>query len=330
MEEILSLLINTWDVVLTKFSYPTSRLFWGYVLLMPLVAMLPYFIYHKKSGTKFNAFGYLKFLFPKREYLDRSALLDYQFFLLNIVLNPVRVVGFFVTPVVGVSLYRELNRLHPPTWDRLNVETSPVAALSFVVIFFLFNDFMDFLHHYARHKIPLFWSFHRVHHSAEVLNPMTVYRAHPVDLIFENAIFVFSMSIVIGVLSYFSVDNLSVYFLAKIKVAIYIFNLSGNFRHSHVWIPFGSFWSKIFMSPAQHLIHHSIAPEHRDKNNGRMLSIWDWMFGSLYIPEDHERHELVLGIDAKEPNCHPNLLVALVDPFRKIFVPRSLGNGQQV
>ena len=321
MEEAISFLNTTWEIAFAKFTNPTSRLQWRYLLLIPLLGLVPYFVYHKTQDTKFNVFEYLKFLFPKREYLSRSALLDYQFFLLNIVLNPVRIVAFVVTPVLGAIVFQALNQVYTPTWDRLNVETSPIVASCFIVVFFLLNDFSNFLHHYLRHKVPWLWEFHSVHHSAAVLNPLTAMRAHPVDLIFENMIFVFWMSGVVGVLAYFTIDNLSVFFLAKVKVSIYVFNLLGNFRHSHVWIPFGPFWSKIFMSPAQHLIHHSCAPEHRDKNNGRMLSIWDWMFGTLYVPENHERHGLVLGIDIQQPNYHPNMLVALLDPFRRILRP---------
>jgi sterol desaturase/sphingolipid hydroxylase (fatty acid hydroxylase superfamily) len=326
MEEVISFLSTTWEIVLTKFSYPTSRLHWGNLLLMPFLGVVPYLIYHKTQVIRFNVFEYLKFIFPKREYLSRSALLDYQFFLLNIVLNPVRLVGFVMTPVVGAVIFKTLNQIYTPTWDRLNIETSPVAAACFVLVFFMLNDFSNFLHHYIRHKVRWLWEFHSVHHSAQVLNPLTADRKHPVDLIFENIVFVFCMSIAVGVLAYFTIDNLSVFFLAKVKVAVYIFNLSSNFRHSHVWIPFGPFWSKIFMSPAQHLIHHSCAPEHRDKNNGRILSIWDWMFGTLYVPENEERHGLVLGIDIQQPNYHPNMLVALLDPFRRILRPVAAEN----
>jgi len=319
LDESTSYLINAAVAAMAKFTMPTSRVFWGYILLMPVVALLPYLLYYKKKGTSFNPFGYLRFLFPKREYAGKSARLDYQLFLLNIVLDPVRIVSFVVTPIIGVMIYRGLNQIYTPHWEKLDVEASPLSALCFAGIFFLFNDFAYFLDHYTRHKIPALWQFHRVHHSAETLNPMTVYRSHPADLIFENAIYVFTISIVVGVLGYFTVENLSAFFIAKMKLVIYAFNLLGMFRHSHVWIPFGPFWSKIFMSPAQHMIHHSAALPHRDKNNGRMLSVWDWMFGTLYIPENEERHELVLGIDATELDCHPNLLAALIDPFKGIF-----------
>ena len=33
------------------------------------------------------------------------------------------------------------------------------------------------------HKIPALWEFHKVHHSAEVMTPLTELRQHPVEII---------------------------------------------------------------------------------------------------------------------------------------------------
>lgn len=35
--------------------------------------------------------------------------------------------------------------------------------------------------HYCQHKISWLWAFHKVHHSAEGLTPLTANRHHPVD-----------------------------------------------------------------------------------------------------------------------------------------------------
>ena len=49
-------------------------------------------------------------------------------------------------------------------------------------------DLAVWLTHYLQHKVVVLWQFHQVHHSAEVLTPMTVYRMHPVDLFFTGFI----------------------------------------------------------------------------------------------------------------------------------------------
>ena len=61
------------------------------------------------------------------------------------------------------------------------------AAYSLAVL--LAIDLAVWTTHYLQHKIELLWQFHQVHHSAEVhattLGP-TVYRMHPVDLLFTG------------------------------------------------------------------------------------------------------------------------------------------------
>ena len=55
--------------------------------------------------------------------------------------------------------------------------------------------------------------------------------------------------------------------------------------HSHIWFSFGWFLNHIFISPAHHQIHHSRAPQHFNKNLGDTFAIWDWLFGTLYLPK---------------------------------------------
>ena len=59
----------------------------------------------------------------------------------------------------------------------------------------------------------------------------------------------------------------------------------------------------IFISPAQHQIHHSALPKHFGKNCGFALAIWDWAFGTLYVPK--ERETFPLGLRAEpDPAWH--------------------------
>jgi hypothetical protein len=67
---------------------------------------------------------------------------------------------------------------------------------------------------------------------------------------------------------------------------VFILNaLAANLRHSHVWLSFGPVVEHVLNSPAQHQIHHSDAPRHFNKNYGVNLSLWDWMFGTLYVTQ---------------------------------------------
>src|SRR5665213_3606005 len=52
----------------------------------------------------------------------------------------------------------------------------------YTLVFFIAYDFGRFVAHSVQHDVPVLWEFHKVHHSAEVLTPITAFRAHPVDL----------------------------------------------------------------------------------------------------------------------------------------------------
>ena len=63
--------------------------------------------------------------------------------------------------------------------------------LIFTISFFIVDDFSKFLVHMLMHKIKFLWCFHKIHHSAEVLTPMTVFRTHPIEgiiFVLRNAI----------------------------------------------------------------------------------------------------------------------------------------------
>ena len=64
----------------------------------------------------------------------------------------------------------------------------------------------------------------------------------------------------------------------------YIF-LTAQLQHSQVWIPFTGAWGRLFMSPAHHQLHHSADPGHFNCNMGASLAVWDWLVGSLRVPE---------------------------------------------
>jgi sterol desaturase/sphingolipid hydroxylase (fatty acid hydroxylase superfamily) len=59
-------------------------------------------------------------------------------------------------------------------------------------------------------------------------------------------------------------------------------------------------------------VHHSGNPKHFNKNFGSCLALWDWMFGTLYVPQK-EREPLIFGF-ADHPNAH-TVQGELVEPL---------------
>ena len=46
---------------------------------------------------------------------------------------------------------------------------------------------------------------------------------------------------------------------------------------------------------------------------GGLLAVWDWMFGTLYVPDS--RQELTYGVAIGVPQPHDGLLMAWLRPF---------------
>jgi sterol desaturase/sphingolipid hydroxylase (fatty acid hydroxylase superfamily) len=166
------------------------------------------------------------------------------------------------------------------------------------------------------------WPFHALHHSAEVLTPLTATRNHPVFLMIRNVIYSLVLGVVVAFSLFLLIGEIDLLTIGGANAGYVLFNVFGaNLRHSHVWLSYGRTLEHILISPAQHQIHHSCDVKHHNKNYGEVFAFWDWMFGTLYIPDAEEK--LTFGIADAEGNRieqpHPTLRAALFKPFAEAF-----------
>jgi sterol desaturase/sphingolipid hydroxylase (fatty acid hydroxylase superfamily) len=70
----------------------------------------------------------------------------------------------------------------------------------------------------------------------------------------------------------------------------------------------------VLNSPAQHQIHHSDAPKHVNKNFGINLSLWDWMFGTLYVTTS-KPETLRFGTGEADHSRYLTVYSLIVTPF---------------
>ena len=144
---------------------------------------------------------------------------------------------------------------------------------AFIVLFV--TDFLFYLWHRALHSISWLWDMHAVHHSDEEMNVLTGVRSHWTVFMFEAFTILLPAMIILGP------SSKEVYSLVGISA-------SWNFvAHSNIRFSFGSF-SWVLVSPQLHRIHHSIYPEHRDKNFASLFPVWDIIFGTYYHPHSNE------------------------------------------
>ena len=180
-------------------------------------------------------------------------------------------------------------------------------------------EFAYWLDHYLSHKWRWLWAFHKVHHSAEVLTPLTIFRVHPVDtIVFYNIVAVVT-GLTLGLTNWLWGSAAShAHVVGAGAMLVVTITAIKHLQHSHVWIAFTGPIGRMVMSPAHHQLHHSMAPEHHDRNFGETLAIFDWLVGTLLVPT-RERQDLRFGVeDVVDPHSANG---ALIEPFTDAVAP---------
>ncbi|MGJ8602576.1 MAG: sterol desaturase family protein [Marivita sp.] len=260
---------------------------------------------------------FVAFLVPKEVYLHKSNIVDIKIFLFNVVLGAaglfaaVTMTPLMTTFVLDALLSLSGGSMAPvaDTWGKLALAT---------LIMILTLDFCKYWAHRLHHETSILWPFHALHHSAEVLTPLTASRNHPVFLILRALIYTVIVGFVQGIMLFTLMGKIEILTIGTVNAGYFLFNAFGaNLRHSHVWLSYGRVLEHIFISPAQHHIHHSIERKHYNKNYGEVFAFWDWMFGTLYVPRSYE--DIKVGLSDKDGNRieqpYPTLRSALFHPF---------------
>ena len=279
------------------FVDPKKRVFIGYIVLSVAIAFF-WLVFFRKKGLRSAFFK----VFDKKILLSGSAISDYKMFLINRVLMLVLSPYLLTQLAVATFFYYSLLSLPVSSFiSSLNGVPTVIVATLFTVVFFTFDDFTKYWVHRWMHKWPILWALHKVHHSAETLNPITVYRTHPLEGILFSLRGAFSQGIVISMFFFIFGDKVDLVTILGVNFLVFSFHVAGsNLRHSHIDIKYWGWLEKILISPAQHQLHHSLDERHYDKNFGAALAIWDWMFGSLHHSEDID--DLVLGVEDDDFN----------------------------
>lgn len=290
-----------------------SKTAWLYLFTSLVAASV---IYYVEKPKEHGASGSLiDFLFPRSIYLHRSAIVDYKFALIDLTIK-----GIVYTPLFsGLSMivYKVVAPLGwvlaaaAPFADNWLAGTVAVSLAIMVA-----TDFGFFFTHYLMHKIPVLWYFHEVHHSAEVLTPITAYRSHPVEDMVGYAVGAVLSGFGAAFYAGLSGNHVELPQFFGINIILFLFfSFAFQLRHSHIWLSYGPLLNRIFISPAQHQIHHSRAQLHWDKNFGFTFALWDWMWGTLYVPKMREK--IHYGVPGTDPNDFLTVWKLYAMPFVK-------------
>jgi len=283
------------------------------------VAMAFLMLRPRRAGRDIPLKVVCRVMLPRRLWRSPSGRTDFGFLILNGVLLGL-ILGFAVlsASVLAQSVRGGLVAAFGPA-PALGVGPLAARVLSTVGLFLAY-EVGYWTNHYLSHRVPILWEFHKVHHTAESLSPLTNFRVHPVDtLIFANFIAVFT-GVTAGLLGYllpggqpFTLWGHNLIFVVFLFVLIHL-------QHSHFWIAATGLLGRLIVSPAHHQLHHSDDPRHHDSNYGSCLAIWDWMFGTLVVPEK-ARQTLTFGAGPKLQANHTlfgTLGLPFVNAWRRV------------
>jgi sterol desaturase/sphingolipid hydroxylase (fatty acid hydroxylase superfamily) len=278
-----------------------SRLYWPYLLSSFVIVIA--FIGPSK-------------ILKKSYWLNKSLFIDLKILLFNRFIK-----ALFILPFESWLIFSLTKKtliltggavIFQPLWS------DSLRLLVFSLSFFIFDDFLKFFQHMSMHRVPFLWRFHRVHHSAHTLNPLTLYRVHIIEVLISSFRRAFSTISISALFLTLTGEFVTFYEILGAHAFHFIFNLvGGNLRHSHVPLSFGVL-EHIFISPAQHQLHHSRSKKDYNQNYGICFSFWDKLFGSF--KRGSSRQKIKFGLTYTERKALGSEWSTLVSgPFSEIF-----------
>jgi len=175
------------------------------------------------------------------------------------------------------------------------------VALAFIVL-----DFAIYLQHVISHHVPLFWRFHKVHHTDRDLDASSAVRFHPVEIIL-SMLYKCCVVVIIG----------------PAVLAVFIFeivlNASAIFNHANLKLP--SWLDKLFriviVTPDMHRVHHSVVTNETNSNFGFNLSIWDKLCRTYKAQPEAGHGGMTVGLSEHQTDAPSKLFWSLKLPFAK-------------
>lgn len=271
--------------------------------------------------------------FRKDFWMD-ALYMFFNFFLFSLLIYNAAsdvIVNFFnyaIDSVTGLNL-KELNPMYQwPLWA--------ILLVGFVV-----RDFVQWWTHRLLHRFDFLWEYHKVHHSVEQMGFAAHLRYHWMETIVYRTIEYLPLALLgIGLYDFFVIHIFTLavghYNHSNITVDGRITGgilggligvvIGGSFfdvhllAHDSSWviilgtvaicalmgaILLGGVMKKIFNSPEMHIWHHAYtlpSDRHYGVNFGISLSIWDYLFGTAYVP--HDGRDIRLGFEGVESFPH--------------------------
>ncbi len=213
-------------------------------------------------------------------------------------------VAYNALSMVGVQIFKDfLGLFGIKNLVAISVENWPKwGQLLFI---FVFRDFMQWAIHMLLHRVNWMWEFHKVHHSTRVMGFAALMRYHWMENIIYRS-FEYLPLAMIG----FGIND---FFIVHIGTLV-----AGQIGHANLFIPLGPI-KYLLNGPQMHLWHHARhmpASHPYGFNYGITLSVWDYIFGTNYWPNNDK--DLAVGLPDSE-NFPEDFRVQNIRTFQRIF-----------
>lgn len=182
------------------------------------------------------------------------------------------------------------------------------------------KDFVEWWIHRLLHRVPFLWEFHKVHHSVEQMGFAAHLRYHWMEtIVYKSFVYV--------ILAFFGFGIDDFFFVHIFTIAV------GHWNHANFRAPIGPL-KYILNNPNMHMWHHAYdlpANKPYGVNFGITLSLWDYLFGTHYIP--HDGRDIRLGFPGLEsfPKTFKGQVTYGFSGFSKWKIKRNVRNsGEKV
>lgn len=169
-----------------------------------------------------------------------------------------------------------------------------------VVFFLITHDIYIYWFHRLQHNNKFLWRIHEAHHSTKHVDWLSGVRSHSLEILINQTI-EFAPIILLG---------------ASPETAVYKGTISavwGMYIHSNIDVRSG-FLKYFINGPEMHRWHHSDeGSDAHNKNFATKFAIWDWIFGSAYLPVNKKAS--IYGLN--KLNFPENYFIQHLFAFRK-------------
>lgn len=257
----------TWNSIVFEVPWYTNY-FWGLILISLVIWGLEItFPWRRNQGV-----------FRKDFWLDAFYMI-FNFFIFSVAIS-----GFYkITEVL-------FNDLGMGAQSMALLELSALPAWAQLLIFFVLLDFFQWITHIFLHRVDFLWQFHKIHHSVKEMGFAAHFRYHWM----ENIIYKPLKTLGVMLLGGFEPQQAFVVHFIAITI--------GHLNHSNIKLTWGPL-KYVFNNPVMHLYHHAYElPKGKyGVNFGISLSLWDYLFGTNYIPETEGKIPLGFSGDEEIP-----------------------------